>query len=464
MHLKTGFYAVIVGLLMAPTHGQAADSTARALLRVSCDGISIGAEVTINGEFKGECPFDVQVPAGTVDLRAIKSIGETQEAIFAQEIRIGGGTVKKIDIILGEPTFTAQGLVIEQERIAKQKRAAEEKARTEAEAKAAALAAERAQSTQYAHLVLGERRAMRASIDANCPDCPTGPTKVTVITTDMPTSADPEIQGMLDRAKQEVVRLNSKAGSDMRPPAESIPIPCEGAGEEIRKLAGLRSVDEMTPALQKRFNSDPNAQPKLYITDVKVWPVQAACIDGKLDGPLEAWVYGTSINGTKEPTDSSFTVTTIPTLMHIQTIMTAGKATGLITLRKRSEGHNYFSNASTMEFVRSSRAKDEADFFTFSYENPATQTFVSMTINRMPGIMKKAEPQFSVHWPHKGEVLNAQLFFGKRLISRSFIKNGMMHGLDTSYEYDLTPDVTIPASVVCYRDGEKVTANPCVFD
>ena len=33
------------------------------MVRVSCEGASAGAAVTINGKFKGDCPLDAEVPA-----------------------------------------------------------------------------------------------------------------------------------------------------------------------------------------------------------------------------------------------------------------------------------------------------------------------------------------------------------------------------------------------------------------
>ena len=37
---------------------------ARSVLSVNCQGEDVGAEVLVNGKFKGECPLDVKVPAG----------------------------------------------------------------------------------------------------------------------------------------------------------------------------------------------------------------------------------------------------------------------------------------------------------------------------------------------------------------------------------------------------------------
>lgn len=47
---------LLAGLVGVSTHALAAGS----LIRVACDGASAGAEITVNGVLKGECPLDMQ--------------------------------------------------------------------------------------------------------------------------------------------------------------------------------------------------------------------------------------------------------------------------------------------------------------------------------------------------------------------------------------------------------------------
>ena len=57
--------------------GCAAANAQVSLLRVTCEGDDVGAEVTLNGKFKGECPVDIQAGSGTVKLRVVKKVGAT---------------------------------------------------------------------------------------------------------------------------------------------------------------------------------------------------------------------------------------------------------------------------------------------------------------------------------------------------------------------------------------------------
>jgi len=106
---------------------------AGSLLRVTCEGTDIGAEVHVNGKFKGECPIDVAVPEGMLKLRVIRSIDASHEQLFEQETRIGEGVVKKIEVQLSEPRLTAAAQRVEDTRVAAEREAKEAKQRDEAD-------------------------------------------------------------------------------------------------------------------------------------------------------------------------------------------------------------------------------------------------------------------------------------------------------------------------------------------
>ncbi|MEI8010764.1 MAG: SUMF1/EgtB/PvdO family nonheme iron enzyme [Candidatus Nitrotoga sp.] len=81
-------------LMSANTH--AAGST----LNVICKGDDIGADVLIDGKFKGTCPLDVKVRPGKLKLTVLMKSNFLGNRIFEQEIRIGDDVTKKIDVTL----------------------------------------------------------------------------------------------------------------------------------------------------------------------------------------------------------------------------------------------------------------------------------------------------------------------------------------------------------------------------
>ncbi len=104
---------------------------AASMLRFDCSGENAGAEIYINDKFRAECPADIQVQEGTLRLRFYKRVGQRQERVFERELRVGSGTIKRIEVQLSPPRLTA-GARREQEELARQplekKRIAEEEA------------------------------------------------------------------------------------------------------------------------------------------------------------------------------------------------------------------------------------------------------------------------------------------------------------------------------------------------
>lgn len=120
-------------LLLPGTAALAADVS---MLRIACGGDSAGAEVSVNGKLKGECPIDVQVEPGEVVVSAVRMEGKLRQRLFQRSYRIGDGVIKRIDIELGPADFTPEGRRIEDERLrveAERRQAEEERRRVEAE-------------------------------------------------------------------------------------------------------------------------------------------------------------------------------------------------------------------------------------------------------------------------------------------------------------------------------------------
>lgn len=109
---------VMFGCLMLASLlcGQSEVHAQVSLLRVFCDDANKGAEVSADGKFKGECPVDVGVPAGTVKLRVVKKVDATHERVFEQEFRLGDGVVKRVDAVFSVPQISAEGLAQENRR------------------------------------------------------------------------------------------------------------------------------------------------------------------------------------------------------------------------------------------------------------------------------------------------------------------------------------------------------------
>ncbi|MEQ1583168.1 MAG: PEGA domain-containing protein, partial [Candidatus Nitrotoga sp.] len=59
----------VLFLLMMPLTVSINAYAAGSVLSVNCKGDDEGAEVLVNGKFKGECPLDIKVPVGKLKLK-----------------------------------------------------------------------------------------------------------------------------------------------------------------------------------------------------------------------------------------------------------------------------------------------------------------------------------------------------------------------------------------------------------
>lgn len=141
-------------------------NAAGSLLRIACEGDAAGAEVYIAGKFRGECPVDIQVAEGMLPLRVVKIVDAQHERVFEQDVRIGEGTIKKVEAVLSEPRLNAAAqklqdnrLAAEKAEMAKREAMREEKIRAELDA---VLAVAREQGAE-----VGNGKSFR-----ECADCP----------------------------------------------------------------------------------------------------------------------------------------------------------------------------------------------------------------------------------------------------------------------------------------------------
>jgi formylglycine-generating enzyme required for sulfatase activity len=99
----------ILFLLTMPFAVIANANAAGSVLSVNCQGEAVGADVSINGKFKGECPLDIKVPGGKLKLKVQKKVDDFSDRVFEQEIRIGDDVVKKVDVVLGTAQLNVKG-------------------------------------------------------------------------------------------------------------------------------------------------------------------------------------------------------------------------------------------------------------------------------------------------------------------------------------------------------------------
>jgi TPR repeat protein len=79
------------------------------MLRIACEDSNKGAEVIVDGKVKGKCPLDLQVSEGMVKLRVRQVVDDLEEHVYEEEMQIGDGVRKTIDVELGPSQISAKG-------------------------------------------------------------------------------------------------------------------------------------------------------------------------------------------------------------------------------------------------------------------------------------------------------------------------------------------------------------------
>lgn len=413
-----------------------AQEAAKGALHITCEGSNEGAEVSIDGVFKGECPFDMFVAEGTIALRAVKPAGELRERVFAQSYRIGGGTRKAIEIILAEPQLNARGIALRAQadkEAAEAKRKAAEAARAVAEAK---LAAEKvaqdaavARADPMADTMIQARRARMGNAASPCPDCP-GMLRDAAMSIEMPAAQDPTIASWIGEIQQDILAY-ARGDAAFRLPAQQLPAPCETALASLRKAAEIvdftdRSVDEKASWIIRSGD----VSPRLYYRDVQLWPISGTCVDGKLEGVAEAWISANAVSGW--PTAG--VVMTYPVLVKVKAPFASGVVTRFFSRFTRTGAVLYSDGvARPNSFDRAGFARRDNG----GDGDPYTEIAAFLDRPTEKAEIDQSEPIYtrSISVDANG-IASAYEFYGRSLAFKYMMKNGYFHGWGVTSSLD----------------------------
>lgn len=94
MNLSKQLVLALSAILFSFGTSYAADS----VLRVSCEPDGVGAEVSLNGKFRGACPLDIVVKEGSWRLAVVKPMDKSLQHEYRRMVRVGEGVVMKVQI------------------------------------------------------------------------------------------------------------------------------------------------------------------------------------------------------------------------------------------------------------------------------------------------------------------------------------------------------------------------------
>lgn len=409
------------------------------MLRVSCDGSNINAEVTLNGKFKGECPVDIQITEGSYKLRAVKKTDDLYEQIFEQEIRIAAGTVKKVEVFLGEPQLTLEGRKEKERRIQLAKEETQRKADEAAAIERNRLLKMRADADTKVDALLAKARTGK-QILPHCMDCPLSIKAGSAIKMKTPKFKDPELKQMTAQLLQQAEKYLANSGQDFMPPTESLNPPCDNIETKLRSYAGLDAQQDV-----------PDGH-LWYYRDLQFWITEADCKNGELSGVLDYWAFSVWVTASQD------SIYATPSLHHIRANIVDGQPeNGIYRMGRSGNTVSYHSDVDTMEMMSSQKYLREDISFGFDHtKSDSLAKSLTIHIIRHQDPKEKYLPQFSVITPLDRERIKHEGYDGSRLQSSSLSKNGKLHGEMILYEPNFYS--------FCYKNGKKIEMDPCEMD
>jgi hypothetical protein len=455
---------VILCLLLASVEVAAQGS----MLRVSCEGETAGAEVSANGQFKGDCPLDIQVQAGALKLRVVKKMDAARVRVFEQELRIGEGVVKRVDVVLGAPEFTPEGRKLEEERLRREQLATQVREQELRKAEAEALVV----LDKYVDQLLQAKRARSAVQTPECPDCPplVLPPSGRAIRALLPNFSDPQIQEWTRSIERDLAAYLDNPQESFRLPTQVQPWPCDSAQASVRRLVGLVNLADETP--QKREEYRAAMKPlgegasSYYFRDVRMWPVQMACKGDKLEGPVDVWVYSMMVS------DNPHYLALYPSLRRLRFTAANGEPVGAIYHVAKSGGDvTEYKDPATKKMMQENGV-GEFETISFSYNfAPSAGNARSVSVSnstyadsKYQDVSKEATTSATLSLGgSRTEHLHYQ---GPQLTMRILKKDDKLHGPMVVYSQTIktglfVPDFKTPETVTCYLDGVVIQANPC---
>ncbi|MFC5476364.1 hypothetical protein [Paraherbaspirillum soli] len=346
--------------------------------------------------------------------------------------------------------------------------------------------------------LLAKRRAERGftlGASAQCPDCPQmiespdGRQPLDGVH-GLPQTDDAEINRWIKQIEPELRRYVTNQANYFNLPSNVVAIPCQGADDDLRKAAEFVDLSELPQEQQLAYERDHKTDGKLdyYFRDVRLWPVQASCVNGKLNGETDLWIFGNKVF------DSATRLSVVPELTHVRFTAVNGKPVGLMNFVNRSEGpgiNEYKDPVKNEEMKKKAQLRSEGVTFKYQQadkqENPRSVTVVN-TIYDERGFKNSFEgPYTSVELPLSPGRTEVITFKGVRKAAHYLQKNGVLHGETIYYEKPkpsastssllfpnagklfskILPKETKEAITVtkkCFKDGASVDIDPCDVD
>lgn len=282
---------------------------------------------------------------------------------------------------------------------------------------------------------------------------------------DLPQVEDPQIAEWVRRGGEEIDRYLADPTGSFALPAQRQPWPCELSPEALGKVLGIR-MPGVSPSEEERramavasrnMGMKEGAVKPVDYQDVQVWPVKAACVKGKLDGDVQAWVEYTMVN------DSVAAVMRNRHRKFVQAQVVQGEPKVLLQKFVQLSQETRYADPAVDEMMRKRPTRVETMSFIASTPGDANPRSLQMTRTQVFGAAPITSLTTFVTRPLGGNRSEMVHYYNTIKAGVTPMKNGKPHGLAVRYPYS-TGLWNVPGGQTCWDEGEEIKTTQCRVD
>lgn len=284
---------------------------------------------------------------------------------------------------------------------------------------------------------------------------------------EMPQLDDPQFAAWGQQANAEMEKFLRAQDSYFAMPAQGQAFPCEVSPEVMGKIVGVRlpgvpMSDEEKKIWARTLRGTPGAKPMEYV-DVVVRPVQASCKNGKPDGRYAGWVEFTMVNSGY----GNIIRTRFRKYVEAD-VGPQGRLPGMSVERQMQvDSSTEWGDPAVAEMMRKNPAPKGTSamfIYTETLPNDAGTKQLSLMRVSVTGPAGYDTITTSMMVPTGPKAWRTVSYNGRQKAYEATYREGRPHGLQTNYAYRMPNGVQIPASTICWDNGEQLKTTQCNVD
>lgn len=278
----------------------------------------------------------------------------------------------------------------------------------------------------------------------------------------------PKLQPLMDSAAAQfnLARPNVEKWFTW-PTGAGVPVPCESALLDLHRLAGARPLDVDDPEAKR--NTDRTMRKLGLLADAikteykvsRLHIVKAQCLNGRLEGDVEAWLDYEQINDSQDFTSIA------PWRVHFKAQLQASRPlleNKKLISRWLFQDKTIHKDPATAKMMSESGARRPV-MQSALFSSSDGLGSVAVSYMSMDGKIDLTTVVIDVESLSPKPRVTMRNFSGSQLTGESKMRDGLMHGWSIVYPHTSKMlGIAVPGSKTCFEEGELIKSNTCDVD